>query len=445
MNDKAFEVTHKSVFAIMLPVTLASMTTPLIGLTDMAVIGRLGDAALLGGLAIAAILFDLIFTSLNFLRSGTTGLTAQALGAQDSIEQHAVLHRALLLSLVIGIMLVLLGAPLLKLGLFFMQPSDAVADAVKIYFLIRILAAPLTLINYSILGWLLGLGLARQGLLLQLIANGTNIILSIYLGLVKGFGVQGVAWATVISELIAVALGLVLVRARQGYFSWTSWPRLLDKESLNHTLTLNRDIMIRSFILLFATAFFTAQSSQMGDIVLAANAVLFNFFLLSAYILDGFATASEQLVGKAVGARHVQAFDKAVRISLIWSCALALLLFVVLMVFGHTFIDFLSIHVEVRATAKEYLIWTALTGVFGVVAFQMDGVYIGATWSQEMRNMMVLSLLAFFITWWIFTPLWGNHGLWLAFEVFLGIRGITLLSRLKANRDKEFTRECFDS
>lgn len=441
MNTKAFDVTHKSVFAIVLPVTLASMTTPLIGLTDMAVIGRLGDAALLGGLAIAAILFDLIFTSLSFLRSGTTGLTAQALGAHDTTEQYAVLNRALLLSVCIGIVIVLLASPLLKLGLVFMQPSEAVSGAVKIYFSVRVLAAPLTLINYSILGWLLGLGLARKGLILQIITNGSNIILSIYLGLSKGFGLLGVAWATVISELIACLLGLFLVYKHAGKFNWTSWQRLLDRKPLRRTLSLNRDIMIRSFILLFAFGFFTAQGSRMGDIILAANAVLFNFFFLSAYILDGFATATEQLVGRAVGARYLPAFNKAVRISLIWSSILAGVLFLMVMFLGPTFIDFLSTNADVQASAKVYLIWAALTGLFGVVAFQMDGVYIGATWSSEMRNMMILSIIAYLVAWWIFTPLWGNHGLWLSLEIFLGIRGISLLSKLKSKRDMQFAKQ----
>lgn len=438
MNPKAFEVTHQSVFAIVLPVTLASMTTPLIGLTDMAVIGRLGDAALLGGLAIAAILFDLVFSSLNFLRAGTTGLTAQALGAQDMPEQHAVLNRALLLSVMIGLAIVLFSTPLLNLGLLFMQPSAEVSQAVSIYFSIRVLAAPITLLNYSILGWLLGLGLAGQGLFLQIIANGSNVLLSIYLGLIQGYGLAGVAWATVISELIACVLGFVLVHMHAGRFVWSGWPSLLNQNAVRRTFSLNRDLMIRSFVLLFAFGFFTAQGSRMGDIILAANAVLFNFFLLSAYILDGFATATEQLVGKAVGARYRPAFDNTVRISLFWSTLLAAILFVILMLFGPVFIAWLTTNVEVQTEANNYLIWTALTGLFGVLAFLMDGVYIGATWSREMRNMMILSIIAYLACWWLFTPIWGNHGLWLALEVFLGVRGVTLFAKLKTNRDIEF-------
>jgi len=438
MNNKAFEVSHRSVFAIVIPVTIASMTTPLIGLTDTAVIGQLGDTALLGGLAIGAVLFDLIFTSLNFLRSSTTGLTAQALGAQDQQEQHAVLNRALLLSLSIGLVLMLLSQPLQKIGLTFMQPSATVASAVASYFSIRILSAPLTLGNYTILGWLLGLGKASNGLLLQIIANGCNILLSVYLGLMKGYGLPGVAWATVISEAVAALLGLVLVRAHTGRFEWHGWPDLLNPQKIKRTLSLNLDIMLRSFILLFAFSFFTAQSSRLGDTTLAANAILMNFFLLSAFILDGFATATEQLVGKAIGARYLPAFDRTIQITLLWSGLLAGSLFLVLMGFGPTFIGWLTTHPAVRVEANTYLIWAALTGVFGVLAFQMDGVYIGATWSREMRNMMFVSLLAYLAAWWLLAPLWGNHGLWLALEIFLGIRGISLFWRLGSNRARTF-------
>ncbi|MEE9447519.1 MAG: MATE family efflux transporter, partial [Arenicellales bacterium] len=417
MNDKAFEVTPRSVFAIVVPVTIASMTTPLIGITDMAVIGRLGDAALLGGLAIGAILFDLIFTSLNFLRSGTTGLTAQALGAQNTAEQHAVLNRALLLSVIIGVILVLFAKPMLQFGLYVMQASPEVAAAVSAYFVIRILSAPLTLLNYTILGWLLGLGLARRSLVLQLVANGINIVLSIYLGLIKGYGIEGVAWATVISELAACILGFYFVRLHAGHFVWGSWQALLNKQKIKRTLSLNSDIIIRSFILLFAFSFFTAQGSRMGDITLAANAILMNFFLLSAFILDGFATATEQLVGKAIGARYLPAFNKTVRISLIWSAILSALIFCFLMLFGPTIIAWLTTNLAVQKEANIYLIWAALTGVFGVLAFQMDGVFIGATWSKDMRNMMIISLAVYFLAWWLFTPLWHNHGLWLSLEV----------------------------
>lgn len=437
VNSRAFEVTHRSVFALVWPIMLASITVPFMGITDTAVIGQLGDAALLGGLAIGAIFMDLIFTGLNFLRSGTVGLTAQALGAHDHQEQNRVLHRAILLSLLIGLLLFLLSAPILKFGLYLMNPTDAVADAVSLYFSVRILAAPFTLLNYSILGWLLGLAQVRAGLAIQVFTSVVNIILSVYLGLIKGGGISGVAWATFTSEVMATLLGLFFVYRHSGLV-WTSWQALLDKVKIRRTLSLNTDIMIRSFVLLFAFSFFTAQGSRMGEVTLAANAVLFNFFFLSAFVLDGFANATEQLVGRAIGAHCRAAFDQAVRISMFWSGVLSVALFVFLMLFGPWLIDLLTTNELVRTEARTYLVWAALTGLFGVLAFQMDGVFIGATWSADMRNMMVVSLAVYILVWWVSMPLWHNHGLWLALEVFLGIRGLSLLFRLKTRRQASF-------
>lgn len=433
----AFEVTHRSVFALVWPIMLASVAVPVIGLTDTAVVGRLGDAALLGGLAIGAVILDLIFTGLNFLRSGTVGLTAQAMGAKDRLERVNVLHRALLLALLIGGLLILFSRPILDLGLLLMQPGEAVANAVRSYFLIRIIAAPFTLANYSILGWLLGLAQVRLGLALQLLTSAVNVVLSIYLGLFRGYGVEGVAWATVLAEGLATCVGGWMVY-RHGGMDRIGWGRLFDGARIRRTLSLNADIMIRSLVLLFAFSFFTAQGSRLGEVTLAANAVLMNFFMLTAFVLDGFANATEQLVGRAIGARYSPAFDRAVRISTFWSALLSLLLFAVLMVFGPMLIDILTTSSAVREQARTYLVWAALTGICGVLAFQMDGVFIGATWSREMRNMMIVSLLVYLLAWKLLMPVFGNHGLWLALELFLVVRGVTLWWRLPAARGAVF-------
>ncbi|MGI9365972.1 MAG: MATE family efflux transporter [Rhizobiaceae bacterium] len=437
-NPRAFSVTHRSVVAIAWPTTLAYLSTPLLGLVDTGVVGRLGDPSLLGGLAVGAVLFDIIFTTFNFLRASTTGLVAQALGAEDSEEQRIVLVRSLLISVVAGAVVLLLAPAILMLGLLAMDVPPAVEDATRIYFLIRVLAAPLTLANYSILGWMLGLGQARLGLILQFVLNGSNIILSIYLGLHLEWGIEGVAWATVIAEGIAACLGLTIAWLRLSGAGKPNWLHVFDRTALIRLFGVNRDIMIRSFCLLFAFAFFTAQGARFGEVMLAANAVLINFFLIAGYFLDGFATAAEQLAGKAVGARHRPAFDATVRLTLIWGFVLAALAFVVFMAGGPLLIDVLTTNETVRATARDYLFWAALTAPIGVVAFQMDGIYIGATWSSDMRNMMLISLAAFLATWWVATPLFHNHGLWLALEVFLGIRGITLFMRLPKRMQTTF-------
>ena len=436
--ERAFSVTHKSVLAIAVPTTLAYLSTPLLGLVDTGVVGRLGDPALLGGLAVGAIIFDIIFTTFNFLRASTTGLIAQALGAGQSEEQRIVLVRSLMLSVALGLGVLLLAPLILKIGLWAMDAPDAVEQATIAYFAVRILAAPLTLVNYSVLGWMFGLGQAWLGLILQFVLNGTNIILSITLGLYLGWGIEGVAWATVIAEGVAVVVGLSIAWLRLSAAGRLSWSRIFDRAALSKLLGVNFDIMLRSFCLLVAFGFFTAQGAKFGEVTLAANAVLMNFLLISGYFLDGLATAAEQLAGRAVGARHKPAFNSAVRLTLVWGFGLAIVASAVFWFGGPLLIDLLTTNDAIRNEARVYLIWAAMTALMGVAAFQMDGVFIGATWTADMRNMMLLSLAAFWLAWWLATPPWGNHGLWLAMEVFLAIRGLSLLARLPVRSRQTF-------
>lgn len=435
---KPFTVTNRSVLAIAGPTTLAYLSTPLIGLVDTGVVGRMGDAALLGGLAVGAVLFDIVFTTFNFLRASTTGLVAQAVGRNDVADQQVVLYRSLAISWAVGLITLLVAPLILWIGLWAMDVPPAVEAAVEQYFTIRIMAAPLTLTNYTVLGWMLGQGRAGLGLLLQTVLNGSNVALSLYLGLGLGWGIEGVAWATIIAEGIAVALGLFFVWRAYGGQAFPSIGVLGNRAALARLFGVNRDIMIRSFCLLFAFAFFTAQGADFGENVLAANAVLMNFFLVSGYFLDGFATAAEQLAGRAIGARHRPAFDRAVRLTLIWGFVLAGFATLIFFGAGPTLIDILTTNETVRDLARTYLPYAALTALVGVVAFQMDGVYIGATWSRDMRNMMLLSLAVFLATYYVATPYLQNHGLWLALLAFLGVRGITLYGRLPLRARETF-------
>jgi len=436
-NPRAFEVTHRSVVAIAWPMTLAFISTPMLGLVDTAVVGQLDNAALLGGLAVGAILFDVIFTTFNFLRASTTGLVAQALGAGNEGEQRATFYRSAILS-VLGGVLVLVAAPLvLWVGLYFMDVPAAVEKAVRDYFSIRVLAAPFTLMNYSVLGLYLGLGRARTGLALQFLLNGLNIMASLWLGLHLGWGLQGVAWATVFAEGVTTVVGLLLVRNVWANVS-SVWPFLRNQGEWLRMFSLNRDIMIRSFLLLFAFAHFAAQGARFGEVTLAANAVLMNFFMISGFFLDGVATAAETLVGRAVGAKYRPAFERSVRLTIFWGFILAGLATVAFFLLGPTMIDVLTVNEVIRSEAKVYLPWAALTALAGVIAFQMDGVYIGATWSREMRNMMVLSFIAYLVVYWAVVDQLGNHGLWLALEIFLGMRGLSLFMQLPAKANEVF-------
>lgn len=433
MNDQRTviaAVTSRSVFSIALPMTLAFLTTPLIGTVDTAVIGQYGQAALIGGLAVAALIFDVVFSTFNFLRTGTTGLTAQALGAGNREDMTLALLRALLLAAASGLLILVLMAPIRDAALAFLDPGTAVAAAAERYYDIRMLAAPLTLANYALLGWVLGLGRSGIGLALQTLLNGVNISLSLVLGLELGFGVEGIAWAAVAAEAAALVAGL-LVAARIGRGSFRAvLPRLFDAQAFGRMIGVNRDIMIRSFALLIAFAVFTRVGAQFGDTVLAANAILMNFFMIGGYFLDGLAAAAEQLAGRAIGARQRDAFFAAVRLTVFWGFAFAGAASAALWTLGDALVALMTTAADVRLAAGTFLPWAALTPLAGVLAFEMDGVYIGATWSRDMRNMMLLSLAAFLALVAALVPLIGNHGLWLALIFFLGARGATLSWRL---------------
>ncbi|WFP76212.1 MATE family efflux transporter [Mesorhizobium sp. WSM4906] len=431
INAGSFNVTNRSVLAIAVPMTLAYLTTPLLGIVDTAVIGQFGDAALLGGLAAGALVFDVVFTTFNFLRSGTTGLVAQAFGRGDQLEEQAVLWRAVLIAVVAGVVLAALAPLFAVAGQWFMGAEPRVSAAMSVYIRIRLLAAPFSLVNYAILGYVLGRGEGGLGLMLQAVLNGINILLCFLLGLELGWGVAGVAWATVTGEFLAMLLGLAIVLSRFRRLERPSRRRILDLPAYRRMLSLNRDIMIRSFSLLAAFALFTRQGAQFGTVTLAANAVLMNFFLVAGYFLDGFATAAEQLAGRAIGAQAATPFRQAVRLTLIWGFGLAAVASLVLLTAGANLVALVTTSADVRAAADAYLPWAAFTALSGVLAFQMDGVFIGATWSRDMRNMMLLSFLTFSAALITLAPAFGNSGLWAALHVFLLVRGLSLLAVLR--------------
>jgi multidrug resistance protein, MATE family len=335
----------------------------------------------------------------------------------------------------------LVVAPLIVAsGIWFIAAEPRVSEALSAYVHIRLISAPFALVNYAILGYVLGRGEGGLGLLLQLILNLSNIALSILLGLHLGWGLEGVAWGTVGGEGLAMVVGLVILIRRFRGMPAMRKGAVLDMPALKAMLALNRDIMIRSFVLLAAFALLTRQGAQLGTLTLAANAVLMNFFLLAGYLLDGFATAAEQIAGRAVGARYRPAFNRAVQLTALWGFVFSGVIAVLFLVFGETIIAIVTTAPEVRAEAAIFLPWAALTAVAGVLAFQMDGVFIGATWSRDMRNMMLLSFLLYLAALLTMGPAFGNHGLWAALHVFLVARGLSLLAILPVRARQTFAR-----
>ncbi|PSJ60340.1 MATE family efflux transporter [Mesorhizobium soli] len=427
---KAFEVNNRLVLAIAIPMTLAYVTTPLLGLVDTTVVGQFGDPALLGGLAAGAIIFDVVFASFNFLRSGTTGLVAQAFGRGEPLEERAVFLRACAIAIACGLALVVLVPLLARMGEWFMGAEPGVTAAMDSYLRIRMLSAPASLLNYAILGYFLGRGEANLGLLLQLVLNTVNIVLSIWFGLRLGWGVAGVAWGTVCGEIVTALLGLTIIGRRFIAMPKVVWSHVFATAALRRMLALNGDIMIRSFVLMGAFTLLTRQGAQLGTLTLAANAVLMHFFMVSSYFLDGFATAAEQLAGRAVGARYLPAFNRAIRLTSLWGFGMAGVASVVALLFGDQLIGIITTAASVREEAALYLPWAAFTAISGVMAFQMDGVFIGATWSRDMRNMMLLSFAVFVVALLLLGHFFGNHGLWAALHIFLIARGLSLMAIL---------------
>jgi MATE family multidrug resistance protein len=401
---------------------VANLTTPLIGIVSTIAIGRLGDATLLGGVAIASILFDCLFWLFAFLRMSTVAFTAQAVGAGETQELRALLVRGFVVAGLIGAGLIVLQLPLAAALLGAMGGSEGVTRAAKTYFTIRVWSAPLVLANYVVLGWLIGQARAKLALSVQIAINVINMAATALLVLVLDAGITGAAMAAVAAEATGLVLGVLI--ARHLTHGKLAVPRaaLLDRAKLLRMLAVNRDIMIRTAALISVWLFFAAQGARAGDVALAANAVLNNFLLISAFFLDGLANAAEQLCGRAYGARDRYAFAGAVRLVVVWGFGFAIAVTAVFALFGPALIDIMTASAEVRHSARDFLQYVVLAPLLGVFAFAYDGIFIGATWARDMRNLMMLSLLIFF-TAWLALRSFGNAGLWGALLVHYAARG----------------------
>jgi len=432
------EVTHKAILTIAVPMALGYLTTPLVGIADTAIVGQLGSAALIGGVAVAAIFVGILLTTLNFLRFATSALTAQAFGRDDEVDVVGILLRSSLIAVVAGVIVVLLAEPLLSFGLWVMRPSAPVGEAASDYFLVRVLATPFTLLNFVFFAWTIGVNRPILSFALQTFLNVVNVAFSYYLVLILGMGIEGAAWGTVIAEIATVTVTLLFIAkpvlAKRGLLLALT----LNAGKLKSMMLLNSDIMVRSFCLFAAFAFFTRQSAQQSYTILAANEILMHFFMIAGYFLDGFAIAAEQFVGRAIGAGKAWIFRRAIVMTSLWNLAQASVLSLVFFLFGEWMIDFMTLNEAVRETARLFMFWAALTPLIGVAAFQMDGIFIGATWSKDMRNSMLVSLVLMIVSYYGLFPVMGNDGLWLSLCIFLGLRGITLYALMRRREHEAF-------
>jgi MATE family multidrug resistance protein len=418
--------THRRVWSLAWPMMLSNITVPLLGLVDTAVIGHLPEPHHLGAVALGGMIFSILYWAFGFLRMGTTGMVAQAHGREDGDRLRTLLGQSLVLGACIGLLILLLRTPLTTLALQLMGPeSDVLTEATR-YTEIRAFGAPAVLCNFALLGWFVGMQNTRIALILLTSTNLLNMLLDLLFVFGLGMKADGVALATVLAEYFSLLLGLWFCRRlllkTAGQWLWPQLRRLRDYKAL---IQVNRYLFIRTVSLLLTFAFFTAQGAQQGTAILSANAVLLNFLLLISNALDGFAHATEALIGRAVGRRDPSEFGRILGCTAFWSLVSAIMLTLVFWLGGNTIIHLLTDITEVREIAVRYLPWVIILPLIGCWSFLLDGLFIGTTQVKAMQDTMLFSVFMVFAPiWWIAQPM-GNHGLWLAFISLFAARGLS--------------------
>ena len=433
MSNVSLEsLTHKRVLKIAIPIVLANATVPILGAVDTGVVGQLGEAAPIGAVGIGAVILSAIYWIFGFLRMGTTGLTSQAHGAGNRTEVNALLMRVVLSGAAAGMILVVLQIPILWAAFWMSPASTEVEQMARGYISIRIFSAPAAIALYGITGWLIALERTRAVLLLQFWMNGLNVVLDLWFVLDLGWGVNGVAFATFLAEWSGLALGLWLCRSGFQGRAWRDWARIFDMIRLRRMLTVNGDILVRSILLQAAFMSFLFLGAGLGDVTLAANQVLLQFLHITAYALDGFAFAAETLVGQALGAHARASLRRAAILTSFWGGVIVLVLCLGFALSGGWVIDVMTKAPDVQLEAREYLWWMIAAPALGIASWMLDGIFIGATRTRDMRIAMFWSALVYTGSVWFLLPRLGNHGLWAALMIFFVARAVTLAVRYPA-------------
>ncbi|MCP4273741.1 MAG: MATE family efflux transporter [Gammaproteobacteria bacterium] len=431
---------HRKVWALAWPMILSNLTIPLLGLVDTAVMGHLDSSIYMGAVAVGSIIIGVVIWACNFLRMGTTGFASQALGQNNHAEIHAIIWRSVFVAQVIAITLILLKGFYADLAFYFIDGTDEVKTLARSYFDIRVWGLPASIASFAIIGWFLGLHNTRIPLLLLIVTNSLNIILDIVFVLGLGWNVEGAALASLISEYTSLLLGLYFVfREFKKYSAHSPLASVFNGAAMFKMFSVNRDIFIRTMALELVLFMIAAQGAKLGNDILAANAVLLNFLFLITNGLDGLAQAIEAMVGKAIGAKDLYHFNAAIVVASGWSLLLSIAYLLTFAIVGDMIIGLLTNIETVKVTANIYLPWLIILPINGVWSYILDGIFIGATRAKEMRDSMVLAtFLGFIPVWWLLQPL-ENHGIWLAFHLFMLIRAILLgLTFWRMHKNAEF-------
>lgn len=415
---------NRKILKLALPNIITNITVPLLGMVDIAIVGHIGHASHIGAIAIGTMIFNLIYWNFGFLRMGTSGLTAQAYGAEDWNETMRIMVRGLAIALTAAFSLILLQYPIAKLCEMWIDSSEEVMRLALLYFYIRIWAAPATLGLYVLKGWFIGMQNSKTPMWIAIIMNIINIVFSLLFVIVWKMGITGVALGTVMAQYSGLLMAIGLWFKQYGHLrSRIDIRGSLHFDEMKRFFKVNGDIFLRTLCLVAVFTFIPAVSAHTGDEILAANTLLMQLFTLFSYIMDGFAYAGEALVGRYTGAKDEPMLRKSVRYLLHWGMIITLLFTLIFYIWGENILTILTNDREVIATAMEYMIWTLLVPITGFSAFLFDGIYIGATASKAMRNIMFVATAAFFIAYYALAPQLGNNGLWIAFLIFLTLRG----------------------
>ena len=426
---------NREILKLAIPNIISNITIPLLGLVDMILMGHLGSPAYIGAIALGGTIFSVLYSFFSFLRAGTTGFTAQALGCNDKNEIIYSLYRSLCVGIPIILLILSLQIPIAKLSEFLLDGSDEVKSLAIKYFYIRIWAAPANIMLYCLNGWFVGMQNTKTPMFVAILINVMNIVFSIFFVIVLKQNVTGVALGTVIAQYSGLTLAIfLLIKNYRSYFVKINKDVLLDFGKIKRFFKVNTDLMIRSFLLIISIAFFTNQSAKLGDNILAINMIIMQSFYIFSYFTDGFAYAGEALVGKFVGSNDKENLIKSIKLLLLWGFSISIPFTILYALFPSTFVRIISDNPNILSEVKPYYIYMILIPIITFAAFIWDGVYIGATASKAIRNTMIIATIFVFIpAWYFLVPQFENHGLWIAFLCFMIARSVAMTFMAKRN------------
>lgn len=426
---------NREILKLAIPNIISNITIPLLGLVDMILMGHLGSAVYIGAIALGGTIFSVLYSFFSFLRAGTTGFTAQALGSDNKTETIYSLYRSLCIGIPIIIIILSLQIPIAKLSSALLDGSDEVKSLAIKYFYIRIWAAPANILLYCFNGWFVGMQNTKIPMFIAILINVMNIIFSIFFVIILKQNVTGVALGTVIAQYSGLTLAIILlIKNYKSYFIKINKEILFDFSKIKRFFKVNTDLMIRSFLLIISIAFFTNQSAKLGDNILAINMILLQSFYIFSYFTDGFAYAGEALVGKFIGSNDRNNLIKSIRLLLMWGFSISIPFTILYALFPSTFVKIISDNPNILTEIKPYYIYMIIIPLITFAAFIWDGIYIGATASKAIRNTMIISsILIFLPAWYFLVPRFENHGLWVAFLCFMIARGVAMTFMAKRN------------